>query len=162
MIEIRFHLKRDEHGYLSNFFPLPRPILIDGEAWPTSEHYYQAQKFVTTDPAHAEAIRTTRNPFDAWRMGNDPAHARRADWESVKDDVMRVALRAKFEQHPELAKSLLGTGDARLVEHTPKDRYWGDAGDGSGLNRLGALLMELREELRRTTSPADFWRIPYV
>jgi hypothetical protein len=33
------------------------------------------------------------------------------------------------------------------VEHTTNDRYWGDGGDGSGKNRLGALLMELRAEL---------------
>jgi ribA/ribD-fused uncharacterized protein len=66
----------------------------------------------------------------------------------VKDDIMREALRAKFTQHEDLRKILLETGDARLVEHTTNDRYWGDGGDGSGLNMLGKLLMELREELR--------------
>jgi predicted NAD-dependent protein-ADP-ribosyltransferase YbiA (DUF1768 family) len=43
----------------------------------------------------------------------------------------------------------LGTGDARLVEHTANDSYWADGGDGSGLNRLGEVLMSVREELRR-------------
>ena len=146
MTEIRFHLKTEEHGYLANFFPLPQRISLDGTEWPTSEHYYQAQKFVATDPAHAEAIRTTQRPYDAWRMGSDPAHPRRADWEAVKDEAMRVAIRSKFEQNRELAELLLATGEARLVEHTPTDSYWGDGGDGSGLNRLGELLMELRAE----------------
>jgi ribA/ribD-fused uncharacterized protein len=72
----------------------------------------------------------------------------------VKDDVMRRALRAKFEQNPELREQLLATGEAHLIEHTATDSYWGDGGDGSGLNRLGELLMELRAQLRaelRTT-----------
>jgi len=47
-----------------------------------------------------------------------------------------------------LREILLGTGDAKLVEHTENDSYWGDGGDGSGKNRLGILLMRLRDELR--------------
>ena len=65
---------------------------------------------------------------------------------------MRQALRAKFTQHPDLQKLLLDTGDAVLVEHTTNDNYWADGGDGSGKNRLGLLLMELREQLRNETS----------
>ena len=67
---------------------------------------------------------------------------------SVKVAVMRDALRAKFTQHPELSELLLGTGDAKLVEHTENDDYWGDGGDGRGKNMLGRLLMLLRDELR--------------
>ncbi len=44
---------------------------------------------------------------------------------------------------------LVGTGDAILVEHTAKDDYWGDGGDGRGKNRLGKILMQVRDELRR-------------
>ena len=72
----------------------------------------------------------------------------RRDWEGVKEQVMLDALRAKFTQHDELKAVLLGTGDAMLVEHTERDSYWGDGGDGSGKNRLGRLLMRVREELR--------------
>ncbi|MRR38310.1 DUF1768 domain-containing protein, partial [bacterium] len=55
-------------------------------------------------------------------------------------------------QHPGLKSLLLSTGNSALVEHTRNDRYWGDGGDGSGRNRLGHLLMELREQLRRAAS----------
>ena len=37
--------------------------------------------------------------------------------------------------------------DALLIEHRARDAYWGDGGDGHGLNRLGALLMRVRGEL---------------
>ena len=46
MTEIRFHLKNEPHGYLSNFYELPQPIQIDGLEWATSEHYFQAQQFI--------------------------------------------------------------------------------------------------------------------
>lgn len=72
----------------------------------------------------------------------------RPDWNAVKDEVMMTALRAKFTQHPELHELLLSTGDAVLIEHTKNDSYWADGGDGTGRNRLGELLMELRSELR--------------
>lgn len=61
---------------------------------------------------------------------------------------MLKGLRAKFSQHKELKELLLSTGDATLVEHTARGRIWGDGGDGSGENRLGRLLMQVREELR--------------
>jgi hypothetical protein len=63
---------------------------------------------------------------------------------------MRAALQAKFAQHPGLRSFLLQTGDAELIEHTKNDSYWADGGDGTGKNRLGQLLMELRTELRKT------------
>lgn len=45
----------------------------------------------------------------------------------------------------------ISTGDAELIEHTKNDSYWGDGGDGTGKNRLGQLLMELRAELRKSS-----------
>ena len=81
-------------------------------------------------------------------MGRDRKLPLRRDWESVKEKVMLDALRAKFTQNADLKAILLGTGDAVLVEHTARDAYWGDGGDGSGKNRLGRLLMRLRDELR--------------
>ena len=50
---------------------------------------------------------------------------------------MHEAVLAKFTQHADLREILLATGDARIVEHTENDAYWGDGGDGSGKNRLG-------------------------
>ncbi len=87
-------------------------------------------------------------------MGRERHRPLRADWESVKEDVMRRALRAKFTAHPELRDLLLGTGDADLVENAPGDYYWGVGKDGSGKNRLGALLVELRAALRREAEAA--------
>jgi ribA/ribD-fused uncharacterized protein len=142
---INFYRTGDYYGSFSNFAPYP--IEVDGRVWPTSEHYFQAQKFAGTE--HEEAMRLAPSPTAVARMGRDRKKPLRSDWESVKDDVMRKAVRAKFTQHAELRAQLLGTGDAKIVEHTENDSYWGDGGDGSGKNMLGLILMEVRERLRR-------------
>lgn len=141
---INFYRVSGDFGCFSNFAPYP--IQVDGKQWPTSEHYFQAQKF--EDREHQEAIRKTKSPMIAARMGRDRKKPLRHDWESVKVEVMRRAVRAKFTQHEDIYRILLSTGDARIVEHTENDSYWGDGGDGSGKNMLGRILMEIREQLR--------------
>lgn len=141
---IEFYSVGDDFGWMSNFAPFP--ISIDGKRWPTSEHYFQAQKFA--DVAVQEKIRTTESPMQAARLGRDRKFKLRSDWESVKVAVMRTALQAKFTQHADLKQSLLDTRDAKLVEHTENDSYWADGGDGSGKNMLGKLLMEIRTQFQ--------------
>jgi hypothetical protein len=138
---IHFYSTREEHGCFSNFSP--HPIELKGRTWPTSEPYFQAQKFAGT--AREEEIRQAASPMIAARMGRSRQHTRRADWDKVKDAIMREAVLAKFTQHADLRAILLGTADAEIVEHTSKDSYWGDGGDGSGLNKLGKILMSVRE-----------------
>lgn len=144
-MEIRFYSIRDEFGCFSNFAPYP--IELKGKSWKTSEHYFQAQKFAGTP--REEEIRQAKSPMIAARMGRSRKHKMRTDWETVKDDIMRKAVFAKFRQHEDIRKTLLDTGDATLIEHTTNDRYWGDGGDGSGKNMLGKILMEVREQLRQ-------------
>ena len=121
---------------------------MDGKKWPTTEHFFQAQKF--EDANLREQIRRTKSVNEAARIGRDRRNPLRRDWESVKDRQMLKALRAKFSQHEELREELLATGDAKLVERTKRDSYWGDGGDGNGRNMLGQLLMVVREELRES------------
>ena len=145
--EIKFYKVHDDYGFMSNFAPYP---FSDGSKnWPTSEHYFQAQKFLI--PEIQEKIRQIASPMDAALEGRNPQNPLRPDWEEVKDEVMLQALRMKFNQNPEIAKGLLATGDAILIEHTRNDAYWADGGDGSGKNKLGLLLMQVREELKNAT-----------
>ena len=140
---IQFYSTTDDYGEFSNFAEYP--IRIDGETWPTTEHYFQAQKF--EDAAYRQRIRKAHSPMEAARMGRDRRMKLRRDWESVKVSVMHAALLAKFRQHEDLRALLLSTGDAKLVEHTENDDYWGDGGDGHGRNMLGQLLMRVRAAL---------------
>ncbi|MDB8622589.1 NADAR family protein [Streptococcus parasanguinis] len=147
MKEIKFYKVNDDYGFMSNFAPYS---FSDGSnIWPTSEHYFQAQKFLV--PEIQEKIRQIVSPMDAAIEGRNRQNPLRPDWEEVKDKVMLQALRMKFIQNPEIAKELLATGDAILIEHTRNDDYWADGGDGSGKNKLGLLLMQVREELKNST-----------
>lgn len=141
---IYFYSTSGEYGCFSNFSR--HCVFLKGKSWPTSEHYFQAQKFAGTE--HEEAVRQAERPKEAANMGRDRKRPLRPDWERVKDQVMHDVVRAKFSQHDDLKAILLGTGVAKLVEHTAKDSYWADGGDGSGKNRLGEILMQVREELR--------------
>jgi ribA/ribD-fused uncharacterized protein len=133
----------ERYGEFSNFAPFP--IRLKNTAWPTSEPCFQAPKFAGT--SQEEEIRRVQSPMPAARMGRSRRRPLRKDREKVKHRIMLDALRAKFEQHPELKGLLLGTGETRIVEHTSNDAYWGDGGDGSGLNRPGELLMRRRSLL---------------
>ena len=141
---INFYSTTGEYGCFSNFSR--HPIFLKGKRWPTSEHYFQAQKFAGTE--HEEEVRKCKTAREAANMGRSRKLPLRRDWEGVKDQIMLEAVRAKFTQHEDLKEILLGTGDAKLVEHTENDSYWADGGDGSGKNRLGQILMQVRDELR--------------
>ena len=145
---ITFYSTKNEYGCFSNFAAFP--ITLVGKVWPTSEHYFQAQKF--EDNEHQEAIRTEPSPMIAAKMGRDRSKKLRRDWESVKVSIMTDAVRAKFAQHQELKDTLLSTGDATIVEHTENDSYWGD---GGGKNMLGQILMHIRDELHAQANQAQ-------
>ena len=133
---------RAEHIFLNNF--AESPLLIDGKEYATVEHFYQAAKY--PDPEKAEQIRTAPDADQAKKLTR-VIEGIRSDWEEVKDAVMLTALQAKFQQNPELRTQLLATGQTHLVEDSPQDPYWGGALPGSK-NRLGEMLMQVREQLR--------------
>lgn len=142
--EIKFYSVSDDFGEFSNFASFP--IRLNGKTWPTSEHYFQAQKF--QDTKHQSVIRKEKSPMQAARMGRDRKRPIRKDWESVKVSIMREAVLTKFTQYNELKDLLISTGNAKIIEHTTNDAYWGDGGNGSGKNMLGRILMKVREQLK--------------
>jgi ribA/ribD-fused uncharacterized protein len=87
-------------------------------------------------------------PKDVAKMGRNRQHPLRSDWEQVKDEIMQRAVLCKFQTHAEIRQLLLGTGDELIVENSPVDYYWGCGADGSGQNKLGQILMIVRETLR--------------
>jgi ribA/ribD-fused uncharacterized protein len=132
------------YGVFSNFAKYP--IKLKDKIWPTTEHYFQAQKFANTP--HEETMRNVKTAAEVAKAGRDRSLPLRQDWNEVKEQVMEEALVAKFTQHSQLKKVLLDTKNAVLVEHTSNDSYWADGGDGSGQNRLGFLLMKIRTAFR--------------
>lgn len=140
---------RGSFAFLSNFHPAP--LLWEGITYPTSEHAFNAGK--TTEPYLRAWIADAETPREAKRRGHQVRL--RDGWDAtVRYEVMRAVLRAKFTGEQRI-NALLGTGDAVLVEgNTWHDQHWGDCTCGrqacktSGVNYLGRMLTELREEVR--------------
>lgn len=141
---IYFYKINEAYGCFSNFSHYG--FELEGKWWMTSEHYFQAQKFHNTK--YEEMVRLLDNPMKAAEMGRDRNLPLRKDWEEVKDDVMEKAVLEKFKQNKEIREVLLSTDKESIVEKTTDDYYWGCGKDGSGQNRLGKILMCVREKLR--------------
>jgi ribA/ribD-fused uncharacterized protein len=141
---IYFYSQREKFSEFSNFSP--HGIHMDDLWWPTTEHYFQAQKF--GDVRYREEIRLAKTPMLAADLGRSRAKPLRADWEEVKDGIMARAVLEKFRTHKNLRELLLSTGDEEIVENAPSDFYWGCGRNGSGLNKLGRILEDVREQLR--------------
>lgn len=142
---IEFYSSRGNYGFMSNFARYP--VIVDEIRYRTSEHYFQSMKFVGTE--WESKVREACTPMQAATMGRNRSLPLRRNWESVKDNVMRKVVEAKFRQHSDIAAQLLETGDARLVEKTSDDRYWGCGTEGTGKNMLGIILMEVRDKLKK-------------
>lgn len=138
---IEFCRHHGEYGFLSNFYQFG--FELDDKLWMTVEHYYQAQKYAGTELE--EQIRLLPTPYDTKKWGK--LYKVRSDWGQVKEEVMLKALFAKFSQEP-LKSKLLATGEEEIIEAVPWDSYWGIGKDGKGQNRLGILLMQIREAIK--------------
>lgn len=143
---VYFYSTREQYGEFSNFANFG--VELDGLWWPSVEHYFQAQKF--EDAAYREQIRVAHSAKEAANLGRSREMPLRNDWESVKESVMFRAVRKKIQTHPAVRELLLGTGDTPIIENAPGDYYWGCGKDGSGKNRLGEILMQVRGELNTT------------
>lgn len=156
---------RGEYADWSNFGL--REVRVFGRTWKTSEHAFQAAKFFGTDEEHVETIAAAPTPGKAKRLGNDRAHPKRPDWDSIAPNVMTLIVLRKFEQHVDLASQLVRSAPATIVEGNDHgdDRWgavWVDAELAShlplpvwarrdkwlvGRNQLGKVLMLVRREL---------------
>ena len=144
---IYFYKVSDSYGCFSNFSP--HSIVMQGQYWPTVEHYYQAQKFEgTPDAGLMEVIQTAASPEIAASLGRDRTRKVRPDWEILKYFIMKEAVLVKFLTYPDIQAILLSTDDQTIVENSPTDYYWGCGLDKSGLNQLGQILMRVRQEIR--------------
>lgn len=145
---IKFYDKDKPYFCFTNFSQ--HGFELGGQFWPTSEHYFQAQKF--KDKEIQEKIRLAAGPKEAAELGRNREFPLRADWEEIKYDIMKSAVRAKFNTHSDIKDILLSTGNQNLIEDSPIDYVWGCGKDGTGKNLLGKILIEVREELARVNS----------
>lgn len=127
-------------------------IEIEGVVFPTVEHAYQCQRYA--DNKIIEEIRNARSPVKAWEISSKYKHLQISEFqkEEHKLDVMEKLMRLKVEQHEEIRKALVDSGDLEIVKHIttypPGDGFWDDGEDGGGQNHMGRIWMKIRKELK--------------
>jgi ribA/ribD-fused uncharacterized protein len=147
---------RGDYFFLSNFYPVG--VNFDGAPYDSVEHAFQAAK--TADPVQRVAFRRQgMTPGQAKRLGR--AIECRSDWEAIKNEVMKTILLDKFSvRNIVLRHRLLETQGMDLIEdNTHHDQIWGNCicsrprcGSEQGQNRLGILLMEVRDQIIKETT----------
>ncbi|MFD4661111.1 NADAR family protein [Kitasatospora sp. NPDC058444] len=140
----------DDPGKVGLRNDYPAPITVGETRYPSVAHAYWAlsvaQPEVRGRIAMAETVSAAR------KLAAEAP--RREGWEHVRTAVMTRLLRAKYDQHPELAEILLSTEDATVLYDDMDSAFWGDNA-GRGRNWTGRLLELIRSELhaRRTEIP---------
>ena len=135
-----------KNGWVYNWFSnmIEVNIEIDGVLYRSVENYYQSQKVLNEDD---KKIIMLLRPHRCKRQVK--FYDIRNDWNSIKDEVMKKALEAKFSI-PEWKEKLLNTKNEKIIEwNNWNDKYWGvSIFDNLGHNKLGLMLMEIRTNLR--------------
>jgi hypothetical protein len=119
---------------------------LDGDDWPSVEHYYQGMKFKPGEMR--DAIRDSDHPAKAEKLAARNKKLVRNDWKNIREVVMTRGIYTKCRTHAEAADALLATGDLKIVENSQFDYFWGCGRDGRGHNTFGKILMAVRSKLR--------------
>jgi type I restriction enzyme S subunit len=150
-ISVVFLKTNEAFGGLSNMaggFPLE----VNETRILTAEALYQACRFPHR-PEVQQLIIEQASPMTAKMKSKPYRRESRPDWGKVRVKIMRWCLRVKLAQNRDsFGKLLLETGERQIVEESRKDDFWGakpiDEETLVGMNVLGRLLMELREDVK--------------
>lgn len=165
---IYFWRENNKYGFLSNFY---FSIFIDSYniKYICSEQYFMAQKCLLFDKENTKLykqIMETKIPYIIKRLGRQVRNFEQKKWDTEKYNIMKNAIRYKFNQNKIIRKKLLLTCDKNLYEASKFDKTWGigidcetaknlDEASYPGQNLLGKVLMEIREEIKNSNNKID-------
>ena len=170
---IGFWHEYDEYGCLSNWYRAD--FEYAGQHFVSVEQFMMYHKLLTFRQYDlADQVRKTEDPAEAKKIGR--THFDNFDdklWTRISSTIVRRGVKAKFVQNPDLMKELLSTGNAVLAECSPYDKVWGiglapddervyDTRKWDGKNKLGRILMMLREEFRNWNADATKGNLEYI
>lgn len=140
-------------GWLGNMYA--SPIVFKGKSWRTSEALFQALRFEDEDIR--ELIREEKSPMGAKMKAKGNKNNMVVEPMSEKDiENMKMVVKLKFDQNQVLKSKLMISGDHVIIEDVgnrngARHLFWGMKkvnGEWIGENRMGKILMELRENYK--------------
>lgn len=128
-------------NWFSNMRRMDKPLIYQGINYWTVENFYQAMKLDKNNLEGRQRI-AQLNPFKAKVEGRK---LRRDDWQEIKLDVMRVAIKHKFAPGTSWHEKLLSFNEDVVEWNNWSDVFWGKCiFAGKGENNLGKLIGEMR------------------
>ncbi|MEL7221345.1 MAG: NADAR family protein [Bacteroidota bacterium] len=108
----------------------------------------------------AAEIMKTNDPRQQKELGRQVKNFDPEIWEYARSEIVFAGNKMKFNQNEDLKQALLATVGTTLVEASPYDQIWGvglsaneetiqSRKSWNGLNLLGEILTEIREEMIR-------------
>lgn len=159
---ITFAKVHEPFGELHNMAP-NFPIQLNGENIFTSEHLYQAMRFPFHSDIQREILKP-KSPMKAKMIAKEYIQYTRPDWESVNIKIMKWCITMKLiNNFDSFSQILLSTETKNIVEYSTKSSFWGskyENGVLTGVNALGRLLMELRENLPKIQQGQYVLQVP--
>ena len=155
--EIAFTKVSLPFGWMGNMAPYP--VTYEGQEYKTTEALFQALRFEGF-PDIQQKIMAEKSPMSAKLVAKEHKQVLIDNGYEVmgKKDVenMRLCVKLKLEQHPDLAQQLIDTGNAVIIENCtsrPEGSgvFWGSAKKDNqwvGKNVLGEVLMDFRDKLQ--------------
>ncbi len=150
---ITYNKVNEENGWLSNMSA--HSINYENKIWRTAEALFQAMRF--NDETIKEIIRNEKSPMGAKMKSKKHKNSYAIELRSAEDiENMKLCVKLKLEQHPDLKRRLLATGDNEIVEdigkrNAPNHLFWGKRNTNNGwigTNTMGKIWMEFREQLK--------------
>ena len=145
-------------AFLSNFHPAR--FEIEDREYCCVEQFYMSKKAIKFGDNSARLrIMASSNPREINYISKSIKKFDQAVWNESAEEIMLEGVLAKFSQNENLKRLLLETGNTKLVEASPLDKFWGaglgindekifDENKWQGSNKLGKILMKCRDRLR--------------
>ena len=153
-----FWRPQDPNGEFGNWSH--SPFAVDDVKYQCGETYMMYHKaLLMGDVRVANLILAEKEPRTIKKLGQQVKPWNEELWKEHRCRIMYEGCLAKFQQNEAMKDKLLSTGNSILVEASPMDKIWGiglKAADPSakkiaqwkGLNLLGRVLMQVREDLK--------------
>ena len=149
----------NEKSPFSQFYPTN--FKIAENEFNCAEQFMMYSKAITfNDYEIATRVLNEKKPGKQKKLGREVRNFCNEKWNKISEEIVYRANYEKFTQNEDLLEKLFLTGNTELVEVNPSDIIWGiglphnnpkiyDKSKWRGKNKLGQILTNLREDLRK-------------